>query len=555
MSKRRTPVSRTGPVQDPPRLEAPKPEPADLAPDLIDPNPYQPRSSKAPDPGAAELAASVARKGILEPILVRPSGARYKLLAGQRRLAAARAAGLLEVPVLIHRHLEHDEAGAIAVTYEENKRRLDVTPLEESDAVAHMVEQCGGDIGAAANQLHMSTKQAARRLHLRNLSPAWRAAAADDERPVSTWSAACLEVIARFPPATQDELLTSRYLPDKPSVKEVEELTAAATHDLGAAPWKLDDPDLVPEAGACAACPHRSGAAPLLFDDLRAGKRRSGADHCLLPACWQRKLEAKVAREDARLRGSHAEVVRLSTCYHDPRRRPGIVGGALRQHDVEPCSPQDSGALPAIHVDGKEAGQVTWVKLRPHVRADAGAAAPAKKEPPTTERRLARLRQLRLKSLSEELLAQLPEAGLRLEELAPRLPGLKELSAMVAALGTSGGGFCEAWEVASDARRTRWDRYDHFLADAEGEAAASLRCALYRRVEREVRLSVTYEPHKDVAALERDCQRVAIAFQIDYAELEAEARRRKPAPKDLREHDQPGGAGRPRAATQRVKAA
>ncbi len=555
MSQRRTPVSRTGPVQDPPRLEAPKPEPADLAPDLIDPNPYQPRSSKAPDPGAAELAASVARKGILEPILVRPSGARYKLLAGQRRLAAARAAGLLEVPVLIHRHLEHDEAGAIAVTYEENKRRLDLTPLEESEAVAHMVEQCGGDIGAAANQLHMSTKQAARRLHLRNLSPAWRAAAADDERPVSTWSAACLEVIARFPPATQDELLTSRYMPERPSVKEVEELTAAATHDLTAAPWKLDDPDLVAEVGACAACPHRSGATPLLFDDLRAGKRRSGADHCLLPGCWQRKLTAHVVAEDAKLRSSHPEVVRLTTCYHDPRQTPAIVEGALQRHDVVPCSPEDAGALPAIHVDGDQAGQVAWVKLRPHVSADAGVAAPAEKQPPTTESRLARLRQLRLKALSEELLARLPEASLDPEDLIQLLPGLKELAAMVAALGTSGGGFCEAWEVASDARRTKWDRYEHFLGDAEGEAAASLRCALYRRVEREVRLSITYEPHKDVAALERDCQRVAIAFRIDHAELEAEARLRKPAPKDLREHDRPEGAGRPRAAAQRVKAA
>ena len=147
--------------------------------------------------------------------------------------------------------------------------------------------------------------------------------------------------------------------------------------------------------------------------------------------------------------------------------------------------------------------------------------------------------------MAEELLARLPQPGLDPSELAPLLPGLRELAGMVVVLGTSGGSYHEISEGEALDWRTPWDLYAVFATDAE---EGRLRCGLYRRVEREVRLSVTYDPHRDVPTLERDCQRVAVAFRIDYAELEAEARRRKPAPKDLREHDEPRGTARPRVA-------
>src|SRR5438034_1267198 len=66
--------------------------------DQIDPNPYQPRQVMG---DLAELIASIAEKGILEPLLVRPRGDRFQIVAGERRYQAATQVGLRELPVVV----------------------------------------------------------------------------------------------------------------------------------------------------------------------------------------------------------------------------------------------------------------------------------------------------------------------------------------------------------------------------------------------------------------------------------------------------------------------
>src|SRR5258706_12840082 len=88
------------------------------------------------DAGIAELAASVKANGILQPLLVRPKGAKYQLVCGHRRLAAARAAGLEQVPVFAR---EMDDESALAAQIVENLQREDSHALDEADAYRRLM--------------------------------------------------------------------------------------------------------------------------------------------------------------------------------------------------------------------------------------------------------------------------------------------------------------------------------------------------------------------------------------------------------------------------------
>ena len=108
--------------------------------DAIDPNPRQPR--KDFEAGAlAELAESVRALGVLQPLLVRPRpGGRFELIAGERRLRAARLAGLKRVPVVI---AETDERGSLERALVENIHRADLNPMEEAAALEQLLDEGG----------------------------------------------------------------------------------------------------------------------------------------------------------------------------------------------------------------------------------------------------------------------------------------------------------------------------------------------------------------------------------------------------------------------------
>jgi ParB family chromosome partitioning protein len=112
----------------------------DVATDLISPNPGQPRK-RFDDDAIAALAASLAERGVLQPILVRPlPGARYELVAGERRWRAAQLAGLAVVPAIVERR---DDAASLEAAIVENMAREDLNPVEEARAVAALVEELG----------------------------------------------------------------------------------------------------------------------------------------------------------------------------------------------------------------------------------------------------------------------------------------------------------------------------------------------------------------------------------------------------------------------------
>ncbi|MBN8874179.1 MAG: ParB/RepB/Spo0J family partition protein [Rhodospirillales bacterium] len=113
-----------------------------VAIDLLDPNPFQPRTTFDPD-ALQELADSIRSQGILQPLLVRmhpDTGERFQIIAGERRWRAAGLAGLHEVPVLLREMTDSDAAAAALV---ENLQRQDLNPMDEAEGYQRLVQEFG----------------------------------------------------------------------------------------------------------------------------------------------------------------------------------------------------------------------------------------------------------------------------------------------------------------------------------------------------------------------------------------------------------------------------
>ena len=111
---------------------------ANLAVGSIEPHPDQPRRRFDED-SLAELAQSIATRGVIQPVIVRPlAGGRYQLVAGERRWRAAQKAQVHEIPAII-RDLDEREVMALALI--ENIQREDLNPVEEARAYQRLAEQ------------------------------------------------------------------------------------------------------------------------------------------------------------------------------------------------------------------------------------------------------------------------------------------------------------------------------------------------------------------------------------------------------------------------------
>jgi len=126
------------------------------------PNPAQPRLSYEED-SLVELAASIREHGVLQPILVRPIGGKYELIAGERRWRASRMAERETIPAIV---VEFDEETAIEVSIIENLQREDVSPLEEAAmfrkmtdlgySVRQLAQKIGKDKGYVENRIRLA---------------------------------------------------------------------------------------------------------------------------------------------------------------------------------------------------------------------------------------------------------------------------------------------------------------------------------------------------------------------------------------------------------------
>jgi ParB family chromosome partitioning protein len=128
-------------------------------------NPFQPRKG-VEQANLAELAASIAEHGVLQPILVTHSAEGYQLIAGERRLRAAQMAGLERIPALVR---SADEGAQLAWALIENLQRSDLNALEEAQAFRRLVDEFGlshEDVGARVGRSRSAVANTLRLLDL-----------------------------------------------------------------------------------------------------------------------------------------------------------------------------------------------------------------------------------------------------------------------------------------------------------------------------------------------------------------------------------------------------
>jgi ParB family transcriptional regulator, chromosome partitioning protein len=130
-----TPVSTVGGAAAAPARQPAGPQEIDI--DLVEPSPYQPRT-RFREEALDELARSIRASGIIQPIVVRPIGNRFQLIAGERRWRAAQRAGLTKASAIVRQ--VSDEL-ALEMTLVENIQREDLNPIEAARAFERLMEE------------------------------------------------------------------------------------------------------------------------------------------------------------------------------------------------------------------------------------------------------------------------------------------------------------------------------------------------------------------------------------------------------------------------------
>lgn len=236
-----------------------------------------------------ELVTSLRLRGMLQPILVRPSQDNddtYLIVAGGRRYRAALEAfgrdG--EVPVVIQNMTDQE---ALEAAIDENDIRDDASETEQADAAARILAACKDDRAEAAKRLGWSAAKLARRLALADLSVAVKTAL--DERRIKVGHA---ELLAAVPDDKQDKALET-ILNAGLDVAKTRELLMRVTQSLAAAAFDKTE---------CTTCPFNSASQRALFET------HVDDGHCTNPGCFQLKTEAAAAGAPASENAAPAKI-------------------------------------------------------------------------------------------------------------------------------------------------------------------------------------------------------------------------------------------------------
>ena len=240
--------------------------------------PWNPRSEITPE-SVADLVSSIKSLGMIQPVVAMiDADGGATLIAGHRRLAAAKLAGLETVPCDIL--VGVDEATAKRMTFIENLQRKDADPLLESELVGGLVKS-GMTQAEIAAETGRGREWVARRVNLANLSASWRKRVKDGEQITTD----CLEHVAAYPEAVQEKLKgVGRYGGVALRWSDIKHQFGYETCDLKAAKFERD---------ACRKCPNNTGCAPELFD---WEGRVTALGKCMDAKCYKRKTAEAIKK-------------------------------------------------------------------------------------------------------------------------------------------------------------------------------------------------------------------------------------------------------------------
>jgi ParB family chromosome partitioning protein len=182
----------------------------------IKPHPGQPRRF-FDDDALDELARSIGQRGVIQPIVVRPEGGGYQIVAGERRWRAAQRAQLHEIPAIVR---NFSDAETLEVALVENIQRQDLNPIEEAEGYRRLIAEFGHTQEALGRIVHKSRSHVANLMRLLDLPQRVQGAVADGRL---TMGHARALVTAKDPEALAEEVMRRGL-----SVRETEELTRGA---------------------------------------------------------------------------------------------------------------------------------------------------------------------------------------------------------------------------------------------------------------------------------------------------------------------------------------
>lgn len=488
------------------------------------------------------LAKSIAKDGVLQPIVVRPHPEKdgwWEIRAGERRWRAAKLAGLAEIPAVVR---TLDDESALTVTIAENLQREGLHPLEEAATIQQAFDR-GHSPKSVAARLGKSPAYIVRRASLTKLSKVWRDEVLKPESEAGRLSVAHLELIARLPEETQDSLAENSFsrvfARGYPTVEELRRLIDDGLHTLKVMPWPLDDETLDPQAGSCLNCPKRSGMNPMLFDaeDAPHGAKVSKSDRCLDPACFDRKHAAFIERREGELRQEHPglRLVQVGFSGLCPTLREKLGERVTQVYQPKIVKATAKGATPAMQVDGPKAGALVHIDFGESVtRNGRGAKTERPRDEqgrpvpmPLSERR-ARLQKRRdaflVAKVGETVRALTPETLVKtVAELSKRTDAAAKAFdplALVLAFGTS-------HRADRDHDETPWTRYEELRLRKSGLPVVT---ALHEVVQVWSRRLGGSDTHH-VTEQATDARRISGLLGLDAAAIEAEAARVIPTPK------------------------
>ncbi len=250
----------------------------DVEPSQLVAAPWNPRGDITPE-SVADLAASIATVGIIEPVVVMPGDATaktYIIVAGHRRVKAAEVAGIETVPCDVLTGI--NEAQARRMTFIENLQRKDADPLLEAELVGNLMAD-GMTQEEIAAETGRDRKWVARRSNLTKLSTAWRKRVASGEQ----FTVDCLEHIAAYPSDIQERL--GKIEKGHSRALRWEDLSwnfKKETCDLSSATF---------DTAACRTCHHNTGCTPELFD---WETKPAALGKCLDQKCYKKHVLAYI---------------------------------------------------------------------------------------------------------------------------------------------------------------------------------------------------------------------------------------------------------------------
>jgi ParB family transcriptional regulator, chromosome partitioning protein len=203
----------------------------------VRPNPLQPRKRFDAD-GLATLASSIAEHGVIQPIVVTETIDGYQLVAGERRLRAAQAAGLDRIPAVVRQLADREQ---LEVALVENLQREDLDPLETADAYRQLIEEFGFTQDDLAARVGRARSTVANTLRLLDLAPGIQAAVADGRLTEGHGRA-----LGGLSPELQDRVLDS-VIGQELSVRQTEELVRRLREprpEPSGPPDRRSDPDM-----------------------------------------------------------------------------------------------------------------------------------------------------------------------------------------------------------------------------------------------------------------------------------------------------------------------